>query len=65
MRKTIIEKTVSLINEIDKKVIEREELVRLMVLSIFSKSHIFLIGPPGVGKTYIINIVIRAIKDAK
>ncbi len=65
MRDIIIPKLISLINEIDNKVIEREELVRLMVLSIFSKSHIFLIGPPGVGKTYIINIVIRAIKDAK
>lgn len=54
-----------LIEEIEKKTIEREELARLITLAIFSKSHIFLIGLPGVGKTYVINIALRAVRDAK
>ena len=57
--------TAQLIGELDKKVIEREELVRLIVLAILSRSHIFLIGQPGVGKTYIIDIALRAIKGSK
>lgn len=59
------QKAQNLIEEVNKKVIEREELIRIMTLAIFSKSHIFLIGPPGVGKTYVINIMLSAIKDAK
>jgi MoxR-like ATPase len=30
-----------------------------------SKNHIFLVGEPGVGKTYIINIALRALKEVK
>lgn len=39
--------------EFEKKTFEREELVRLLILAIFCRQHIFLFGPPGTGKTYI------------
>jgi MoxR-like ATPase len=58
-------KAYTLIQEVSSKVIEREELVKTMVLAMFSKSHIFLVGPPGVGKTYVINIMLSAVKDAQ
>lgn len=60
---TIIAK--KMIAELENKAIEREELIRLIVLAIFSRTNMFLIGPPGVGKTYILNIVINSIEGAK
>ncbi len=53
------------IKELEHKAIEREELVRILVLAIFSRTNVFLIGPPGVGKTYILNILINSIPEAK
>lgn len=41
------------IKEFEAKTFEREELIRLIVLAIFCRQHIFLFGKPGVGKTYI------------
>lgn len=54
-----------MIEELEGKAIEREELIRLTVLAIFSRTNVVLIGPPGVGKTYLINIIIRSIEGAK
>lgn len=54
-----------LIEELESKAIEREILARLLVLTIVSKSHIFLIGEPGVGKTYLIKKVLFAISNAR
>ncbi|PAF46325.1 hypothetical protein BKH46_08030 [Helicobacter sp. 12S02634-8] len=51
------------IAEIEDKLIEREELIRLCFLCIFSKQHMFLIGTPGVGKTYAIQIISKVISD--
>ena len=53
------------IKELEHKAIKREELVRILVLAIFSRTNVFLIGPPGVGKTYILNILINSIPGAK
>lgn len=53
------------IKELEGKAIEREELIRILVLAMFSRTNIFLIGPPGVGKTYILNILIKSIPGAK
>lgn len=41
------------IKEFEGKTFEREELIRLIILAIFCRQHIFLFGKPGVGKTYI------------
>lgn len=54
-----------MILELERKAIEREELSRILVLAIFSRTNVFLIGPPGVGKTYILNILINSIPGAK
>ena len=60
--RTLISKVIS---ELEKKAIEREELIRILILALFSRTNIFLIGPPGVGKTYILNILINSIPNAK
>ncbi|WP_456470001.1 AAA family ATPase [Caminibacter sp.] len=57
--------TIQIIKELENKAIEREELIRILVLAIFSRTNMFLIGPPGVGKTYILNILINSIPEAK
>lgn len=58
-------KVKTLIVELERKAIEREVLARLLVLTIVSKSHMFLIGEPGVGKTYLIKKALYAISDAR
>lgn len=58
------QKIAQTIAEIEAKLIEREELIRLCVLAMFSKHHMFLIGVPGVGKTYSIQIISKMIEDA-
>lgn len=55
----------TVIGELEQKFIEREEILRLMILAIFAKQHIFLIGPPGVGKTYLLKIILSMVEDAK
>jgi len=49
--------------EINNKVIEMEEVSKMILLTLFSKNHLFLIGTPGVGKTYIFEIVSTIIED--
>jgi MoxR-like ATPase len=44
---------VSIFSEFENKTLEREELIRIVILAIFCKQHIFLFGEPGVGKTYL------------
>lgn len=55
----------TLIQELEAKSIEREELSRILVLSLFAKTNVFLIGEPGIGKTYLISKLIKSVKDAK
>jgi len=57
-------KAVSLINELNSKVVEREELSAILVLTIFSAQNIFLIGKPGVAKTKLLKAVMNSVKDA-
>jgi len=38
------------IKELENKAIEREELIRILILAMFSRTNVFLIGLPGVGK---------------
>ena len=58
-------KIFNLIKEIDARIIEREELNRLIFLALFSKTHMFLIGKPGVGKTFLVEMLKYIIEDAK
>lgn len=58
------EHLIQLIKELENKLIEREQIIRIMILAIFSKQHVFLIGDPGVGKTYLTELLANAISDA-
>jgi MoxR-like ATPase len=55
----------TIISELENKAIEREELIRILILAMFSRTNVFLIGPPGVGKTYILNILINSMPGVK
>lgn len=48
---SIREKILSFYNISSTALFEREELVRLIVLAVFAKDHIFLYGPPGSAKS--------------
>lgn len=52
-----------LIVELEGKMIEREEMIRLILLCIFAKNHAFLIGEAGVGKTYATQLISKSISD--
>lgn len=58
-------KAVSLIQELNSKVVEREELSAVLVLTIFSAQNIFLIGKPGVAKTKLLKVAMNSVKDAE
>lgn len=58
------EKVANVIKVLEGKLIEREELIRLTMLCIFARHHMFLIGKPGVGKTYAIQTISKTISDA-
>ncbi|MFA6195294.1 MAG: AAA family ATPase [Sulfurimonas sp.] len=61
----IREKTTIIINELNAKLIEREHVVPIILLTLFSRSHMLLLGPPGVGKTYAIELIRYFIKELK
>ena len=48
------ERVNALLNELDRTLLGRKELHRLVVIGILSKGHILLEGVPGVGKTALI-----------
>ena len=56
---------IELINSLETKFIEREQLIRLTLLAMFSKHHMFLIGQPGVGKTSFLRMITSVIEDTK
>lgn len=58
------EKIVAVIEELEDKLIEREEIIRLILLAMFSKQHVFLIGLPGVAKTRLLKIISGIFYDA-
>jgi MoxR-like ATPase len=53
-----------LIKALEKKFIEREDLIRISLLFLFAEQNLFLIGKPGVGKTYFCKAIFSLIKDA-
>ncbi|PAF53834.1 hypothetical protein BKH42_03640 [Helicobacter sp. 13S00482-2] len=58
------EKIIRLISELETKLIEREEFIRLSILCIFSRQHLFFIGAPGVAKTYAVEIMSKIFTDS-
>lgn len=49
----IRDRLIGIFEEFEGKMFEREELIRLIVLAIFCKQHLFLFGKPGVAKTLV------------
>jgi len=64
-QKSIRERAAIVIKELEQKTIEREVLSRILLLALLSKSNIFLIGAPGVAKSYILKLVSNCIVDGK
>lgn len=58
------EKIIDLIGELELKLIEREEFIRLSILCIFAKQHLFFIGVPGVAKTYAVEVMSKIFTDS-
>lgn len=54
-----------LINELNERLIERDELSRLVVLAMLSKSHMFLIGERGVAKSKTVELINGVIEGSK
>lgn len=54
-----------LLLNLEDRLIERETLSRLIVLAIFAKSNMFLIGDRGVAKSHAIRLVNGVFKDSK
>ena len=50
------------IEEISKKVVGREDVIRLMLVSLLSQGHILLEGNPGLGKTTLAQIIANELK---
>jgi len=53
------------IRELNSRLIERDQLVKLIILAIFSKSHMFLIGERGVAKSLAIRIISNLVEKVK
>lgn len=51
--------------QLEERLIEREQLVRLIVLALFSKNHMFLIGSRGVAKSGAIRLINDVFSDTK
>jgi MoxR-like ATPase len=64
-QKKFREKTIIIIEELEAKAIEREVLSRLIILNFISSSNMFLIGAPGIAKSYLVKKAAFCIKDAK
>ena len=58
-----LRKVTILIGELEKKLIEREDILRIVLLTIFAKQHVFLIGPPGVAKSMLLKTITRPFTD--
>jgi MoxR-like ATPase len=64
-QENIYYKTAQIIKELEEKAIEREVLARLVVLNIISSSNMFLIGAPGIAKSYMVKKAAHCIEGAK
>lgn len=59
----IQEKILKIKKEFCEKQVERDDLASMLLLALFSKTHLFLIGPPGVSKTGGLNIFATCLQD--
>ncbi len=52
-------------DEVDGLVINRWEAIEVVNLALLARYHVFLLGPPGCGKTYFIDLMLDHIGDVK
>ncbi|HNW97292.1 MAG TPA: AAA family ATPase [Bacteroidales bacterium] len=57
----LVEKYKILKNEVAKVIVGQDEIVKKLILCIFSKGHCLLIGVPGLAKTLMINTLAKAL----
>lgn len=62
---TIKKKTQIIIQEMNNKLIEREHIIPMILLALYSQQHMLLLGPPGVGKTYAVELIKHFVEDVK
>jgi len=53
------------VKELNERLIERDQLIKLTILAMFSKAHMFLIGERGVAKSLTVRLLGKLIGDAK
>jgi len=51
------EKIATFYRKVSEAMLEGEELVKISMLTIFAKENLFMYGPPGAGKTYILKFI--------
>lgn len=52
-------------NEIEKRFVERDELIQILKYAMLLQEHVLVWGPPGAAKTAVADVVITNIKGAK
>jgi len=64
-QQNISEKAKRFLEELNNKSLEREEMSKLIVLAFLASKHMFLIGKPGVGKTFLISKLKNVLQEAE
>ncbi|MDD3738344.1 MAG: MoxR family ATPase, partial [Lentimicrobiaceae bacterium] len=57
--KDLQQKYTQLHNEINKIIIGQHDVIKKLLIAIFSKGHVLLVGVPGLAKTLMINTLAR------
>lgn len=52
-------------DELNAAYFEREDVIEAMILAILAKEHIFVLGPPGTGKSELTTTLVQAITNAR
>ena len=50
-----------LLSEIKKKIYGQDDIIKQVLISIFSKGHCLLVGVPGLAKTLLVNTISQAL----